>query len=155
MRKAWILAPIAGTCLGALAVGGLSCAALDSIEPNRCGNEVFEPDAGEACDTVSATDGFANGEVGACGTPGSAAECRQICGTTVKDDAGSHTSMCPSSTVCSLADGICRADPADGGIPAFEPLGPTIGTQPRALLAGDFDGDGLGDVLAVSFSSST
>jgi FG-GAP-like repeat len=147
-RVAWF----AGIVFASLAANLAACAVLESIPPGQCGNRVKE--SGEDCDSEVDTGRFDGGQ-GFCGAnangPGA---CHYLCGLHIPDGGPDASSECPSDEVCSLSDAICRPDPLlDAGPGAeyqFGRLGPPILERAHELATGDFDGDGIGDVLAVS-----
>lgn len=93
-----------------------------------CGNGVWEPTAGEDCDTNTTT--------GVCGAPGSPAACRFVCSTGI---------TCPTGRLCG-DDGICRL-PVRRFVPAVDSPHPSVGTQ---LSLADLDGDGLPDIIGTN-----
>ena len=104
-----------------------ACSDLPPIGAGVCGNGAIED--GEDCDGAAPT--------GTCGVPASANACHFVCD-------GSAT--CPDGFVCGT-DSRCRAP---GGSFAT-PLGPyTFGAGD--LRAGDVDGDGFDDLVAVDAS---
>lgn len=105
--------------LGALC---LSCAGLERIPENTCGNGVVDT-ATEDCDTFP----------DACGTTGASA-CRLVC------DA---STPCPAGWGCGT-EGFCR-QPTGEFLPASSPL--SAGAS--ALVTGDFDGDGRVDIIGT------
>ncbi len=148
----------AGLLLVAVVANVTACAALDSIQTGQCGNRVLE--SGEECDTLAPADRFdggVDGGKGVCGAQSAGAgACRFLCGQPLPDG-GKGTSVCPMDEVCG-SDEICRPDPL-AGLDAtaeyqFSQLGPTVTTSARSLVAGDFDGDGLGDVMAITPSGT-
>jgi hypothetical protein len=123
--------------LAALAIFAcaLHCAELPRIESGTCGNGVVDPE--EDCDTFPVADpdaaATATGKKLACGTTGASA-CRYVCTTSAE---------CPDGWGCGTT-GICRAP--TGVFPrASEP----ISAGAVSLVAGDFDGDGRKDVIAL------
>ncbi len=122
----------AGCVLMAAVLGAVaaSCANIESIASDVCGNAVVDP--GEDCDLGSR---FA-GQTG-CRAPGSEGECRFDCAAA---EDGSPTA-CPTGFGCG-ADAICRAP--SGALERQNDLdeGASI------LVPGDLDGDGTQDLLA-------
>ena len=106
-----------------------SCVELPEVEPNVCGNLVFEPAAGEDCDGAP-PQGFEGATCGALETP---AACRFTCATPSDPNAG----VCPGGWGCGT-DGICRQ--AVGTFSVEQLPG-------DAQVAGDLDGDGLSDLV--------
>lgn len=106
-----------------------SCAELPEVEPNVCGNQVFEPSAGEDCDGAPPL-GY---EGATCGALETAAACRFTCATPSDPGGG----VCPGGWGCGT-DGICRKAV---GTFSIEQL------PGDAQVAGDLDGDGLSDLI--------
>ena len=109
--------------LGPLAVL-TSCADLSEIQKGVCGNGVIDPH--EDCDSSDAS----------CGKPGTPAACRFTCAT---------SGTCAEGYTCGGFDHVCRR-PAGELSPASSPTS----TPSRVADIADFDGDGYGDVLAVT-----
>jgi len=113
----------------------LSCATLDPLASNTCGNGVI--DANEDCDSFPA---------GQCGEPSAGeAKCRLKCG---KQPNGGEPLACPDGWGCSVS-GFCR-QPTGTFSPSSEPVSAGVTT----MLVGDFDGDGRADVLGSSGPTS-
>jgi hypothetical protein len=108
----------------------VGCRALPDIQAGTCGNGVLE--VGETCD------GFAQGEA-TCRPPGAAAPCQLDC--TLHADG--KRPACPTGWGCA-ADSVCRR--ATGG---YRALAARIPGNAHSLLAGDFDGDGRGDIVSL------
>jgi len=106
---------------------GESCADLPSIERSTCGNRVI--DTGEECDTFAGV-----GE--RCRTPDEADACRFDC----------SSAKCPAGYACNTNDGLCRKP---SGTFADQPS-VTFEANAQRLQTGDFDGDGVTDLLAES-----
>ncbi|HUQ03528.1 MAG TPA: VCBS repeat-containing protein [Kofleriaceae bacterium] len=104
-----------------------ACTDLGDVERGRCGNGVVEPGRGEDCDRGDAT----------CGAPGTAAECRLLCGPSVGGGA-----ECPRGGACGV-DGVCHA-PSD----QLEVTMSGAWTA-RYLLAGDTTGDQYPELVGV------
>lgn len=119
---------------GALLVASATaCADLAPIEPDRCGNAVLE-EAHEDCDRYAGTQG------GTCAPPGTPHECRYICSR-----ANDAHPDCPIGWGCG-ADQVCRKS---SGV--FEDLHDAVPFPSlRQLQIGDFDGDGMREILALS-----
>jgi len=112
-----------------------SCAALSPIEANVCGNGVVEPLAGEDCD------GFPEDQCRPAGTEG---QCRLDCAQRTD---GTRP-QCPPGWGCG-SDDICRQPAGQFTLAGDAPL-----SGASWLYAGDFDGDGLGDILAAGTQAS-
>ncbi len=120
--------------LGAVVVAlSTSCATLEEIRLGSCGNGVVEPTRGEDCDD-SIVDG--TGHL-ACYPAGSAAACHYDC----------SANPCPTGFSCGT-DAVCRKPRG-----VFRDTGFAAQVDADRLLAGDFDGDGLGDVVAQTETS--
>jgi hypothetical protein len=111
-----------------------ACGALPEIEPGVCGNAVVE--TGETCD------GFANGDA-RCRPPGALQPCQLDC------SAGPDNlrPACPSGWGCGVGD-VCRE--ATG---RYREQPARISGHTQSLLAGDFDGDGRGDIVDLEPTS--
>jgi len=111
----------------ALATSSFSCADLQYLEKNACGNFVI--DSGEDCDGHPLEAGT---KCGAVDTPRA---CRQICEATTE---------CPKGWGCG-SDGICRVPTG-----SFSAVGSPIplGT-PNLMYRGDFDQDRATDILLL------
>lgn len=121
--------------LGLLAVV-LSCATLDPLPNDTCGNGVV--DAFEDCDSFPAEQ---------CGKPTEGARaCRLACGVSAKDENGKDTGKmltCPDGWGCSV-DHVCREPQG-----TFQtPLAP-VSAGVTNLLVGDFDRDGRTDLVGT------
>jgi hypothetical protein len=79
-------------------LGIVACADLATVETGVCGNDVV--DAQEDCD------GHAPSASAECAPPGSAHECRFVCGATTRGG-DSAVAACPTGFGCGL-DGVCR-----------------------------------------------
>jgi hypothetical protein len=110
----------------------LGCADLPVIASGACGNGVVEPP--EDCDT------FAPTTTSTCLPPGSTGECHLDCRRGSDGDRRS----CPTGWGCDLQN-ICRKPTGD--FVAGSPPTPVGGAW--SLMAGDFDGDGRGDVVSL------
>lgn len=122
--------------LGALAVAlSTSCATLEEIRLGSCGNGVVEPSRGEDCDD-STVDG--SGHL-ACYPAGTPAACHYDC----------SANRCPAGFSCGT-DAVCRKPRG-----VFRDTGFAAQVDADRLLAGDFDADGLGDVVAQTETSMT
>jgi hypothetical protein len=109
-----------------------SCADLEDIELDRCGNRVLDP--GEDCD------GHDSGAT-PCAPPGAVNACRYTCTFSSADAAAA----CPEGYRCGLGD-VC-AKPSN----TFAPLDAALVEQGGdAFTVADFDGDRLNDVAIVS-----
>ena len=104
----------------------LSCAQLDGVDPNLCGNQVH--DADEDCD-----DAHVPGST--CLPAGVVGECRYGCDAELS---------CPAGFVCGDADGICRRP--SGAFTAIRTY-PAIGARDVALT--NFDGDDTAEVTLI------
>ncbi|MEP7120722.1 MAG: VCBS repeat-containing protein [Byssovorax sp.] len=136
-------------CLPLLTPGLLSCADLPTIEEDRCGNGFIEP--GEDCDDFGAT-AKKPGTVGSgasCNAPGVPNQCHFHC-EVLADCEAAPVSAKGSGWRCGV-DNVCRrpqgADSGKGTF--FEPQSSLVPGSADELFAGDFDGDGRKDVLAV------
>lgn len=114
--------------LASVIAGASSCSSLPDIDRNVCGNGVVEPDNHEDCDDGTLDDAGHS----LCYPAGSAGQCHFDCSA---DD-------CPAGFSCGN-DAICRKP---SGI--FKDTGHATQIDADRLLAGDFDHDGLGDVVA-------
>jgi hypothetical protein len=126
MRAAGALGLAALASIAALA----SCADMTPLEAAVCGNWVI--DANEDCDGHDALAG------GACARPGEANACRYVC---VVQGAPQG---CPLGWGCG-DDGVCRQ--ASGRFTRYGDVVPFASA--RRLRLGDFDGDGVPDILAL------
>ncbi|RYE89935.1 MAG: hypothetical protein EOO75_10975, partial [Myxococcales bacterium] len=115
-----------------LLLGLSGCTDLPTIAPQGCGNRVVE-EATEDCDQPRLDDALSP----FCAQPGEAHACRYVC----QSDRGARD--CPTGYSCGN-DGVCRV--ARG---TFVSLGRTIEAASASLQAGDFDGDGAADLLAL------
>ncbi|WP_437819748.1 FG-GAP repeat domain-containing protein [Sorangium sp. So ce1078] len=114
----------------ALAIAAAGCANLSLLEEDVCGNRVVEePD--EACD----------GQEG-CGAPGSAHQCRYLCG-------GAGGLVCPGGYGCG-ADGVCRRPRGD-----FEELAARSTVTAMELSTGDVDADGCDELVHTTLEGTT
>lgn len=109
----------------------VSCATLEPIPSDTCGNGVVEADR-EDCDSFPAD---------SCGKPDAGLRaCRFLCDRKIPS--------CPAGWGCG-ADGICRQPTG-----ALDSAGPPLGAGAASLVVGDFDGDGRADILgAASYGS--
>ncbi len=105
-----------------------SCSSLPDIDRDVCGNGVVEPDHNEDCDN-GITDDAGHPT---CYPAGSVAACHFDCSTI----------ECPTGFSCGN-DAVCRKA---AGI--FKDTGHATQVDADHLLVGDFDHDGLGDVVA-------
>lgn len=105
-----------------------SCAPLQTLPSDSCGNGVVEPELGEDCEPVLAS-------VFYCRPPGDPLQC------TIRCIAGE---TCPTGYGCG-ADAVCRKPSGSFEADAFV----QAGSQAEQLMSGDFDGDGRDDVVAV------
>ncbi|MDC0681443.1 FG-GAP repeat domain-containing protein [Sorangium atrum] len=113
-----------------LAIAAAGCANLSLLEEDVCGNRVVEaPD--EACD----------GQEG-CGAPGSAHQCRYLCG-------GAEGFVCPGGYGCG-ADGVCRRPTG-----VFEELSARTMVTAMELSAGDINADGCDELVHTTLESTT
>ncbi|XXX81534.1 hypothetical protein WMF30_22515 [Sorangium sp. So ce134] len=113
----------------ALALAAAGCANLSLLEADVCGNRVVEaPD--EDCD----------GQDG-CGAPGSAHQCRYLC--------GAEGLVCPGGYGCG-ADGVCRR--AAG---AFEELAARSTVTAMELSTGDVNADGCDELVYTTLEGTT
>lgn len=124
------------------------CESLPDRPAGVCGNVTIE--AGEDCDTFDA------GEGTRCAPPGSPHPCRWVCepqatGATQESEpqgsggAAPQTRLqCPAGLGCGL-DGVCRTPSS-----RFEEEGEPLNLLHERLDSGDFDGDGINDVLALT-----
>lgn len=112
--------------LATLALFG--CSELEPLELDTCGNGVWEPMAGEDCDT--------NTDEGQCGRPGTAGACQYICST---------SSDCPGGRQCG-ADRICRLPIRQFRAAPGSPYA-TVGNQ---LAVADLDGDTHFDLIGTN-----
>ncbi|WP_437580725.1 FG-GAP repeat domain-containing protein [Sorangium sp. So ce887] len=114
----------------ALAIAVAGCANLSLLEEDVCGNRVVEePD--EACD----------GQEG-CGAPGSAHQCRYLCGD-------AEGLVCPGGSGCG-ADGVCRRPRGD-----FEELAARSTVTAMDLSTGDIDADGCDELVHTTLEGTT
>src|SRR5262249_29740270 len=119
--------------LAAVLILGASpaCADFAPLASNTCGNAVV--DASEDCDTFASEPGTQ------CGDPASTNACRFVCG-----DTGGGAPTCPRGWGCGR-DGVCRRPSGQ-----FAPLGDIVPfASPHTLRSGDFDADGVPDVLLL------
>jgi hypothetical protein len=114
--------------LASIVAGASSCSSLPDIDLGVCGNGVVEPDHNEDCDN-GITDDAGNS---LCYPAGTVGQCHFDC--SVVD--------CPTGFSCGN-DAICRKP---SGI--FKDTGHATQIDADRLLAGDFDHDRLGDVVA-------
>ncbi|WP_437626862.1 FG-GAP repeat domain-containing protein [Sorangium sp. So ce1151] len=113
----------------ALALALAGCANLSLLEEDVCGNRVVEePD--EACD----------GQEG-CGAPGSAHQCRYLC--------GAYGLACPDGHGCG-ADGVCRRPSG-----AFEELATRGTVNAMELSTGDINADGCDELVHTTLQGTT
>ncbi|MEQ9495651.1 MAG: VCBS repeat-containing protein [Deltaproteobacteria bacterium] len=112
--------------LATLALFG--CSELEPLELDTCGNGVWEPMAGEDCDT--------NTDEGQCGRPGTIGACQYICSTSAD---------CPGGRQCG-ADRICRLPIRQFRAPPGSPYA-TVGNQ---LAVADLDGDTHFDLVGTN-----
>jgi hypothetical protein len=101
-----------------------ACDDIALIPPEVCGNRVFEPEAGEACD----------GEPN-CRPPGDAHACRFACAADL---------ACPGGYVCGL-DGVCRRP---SGL--FSVAESVDGEATLGLDVANLDNDGRADLVRTS-----
>ncbi|MFT3767293.1 MAG: FG-GAP-like repeat-containing protein [Minicystis sp.] len=113
----------------AVALAAASCADLAPLRAGACGN--FVVDDGEDCDSRAAAPGAT------CAAPGAAHACRYVC------DPGTGAT-CPAGWGCG-ADGVCRKSAG-----TYAPLGDLVSFSAlRTMATGDFDGDGVPDLLLL------
>jgi hypothetical protein len=105
------------------------CSELPAIPEDQCGNLVVE--APEDCD------GFASGGA-VCRQPGESGACRWDC-----TGRGSEQNRCPGGFGCDV-DGVCRRPSGEQSS-----VSELVPGDAEALLAGDFDGDGRQDIVAL------
>ncbi|HEX7667182.1 MAG TPA: VCBS repeat-containing protein, partial [Polyangiaceae bacterium] len=105
-----------------------SCSSLPDIAPNTCGNGVTEPDHDEDCDDVTVDDAGKQ----TCYPAGTVGACHFDC----------STAACPTGFSCGR-DAVCRKPKG-----VFTEVGRPTQVSADRLFAGDFDEDGLGDVVA-------
>ncbi|MFO0571340.1 MAG: VCBS repeat-containing protein [Polyangiaceae bacterium] len=103
----------------------IGCSTLEDISAGVCGNGIVEGD--EDCD----------GE-GSCGKPGSTSECRFVCDTTAD---------CRKGSYCGL-DGVCREPEGSFSVPESG----LVTDQQTRVQVGDFDGNGIDDLVSVEES---
>ncbi len=125
------LAAFAGLICG-LVFFGISCSELQLLEPGTCGNFVIDP--GEDCD------GHPLEKNTTCAAVNQPHACRQVCKTSTE---------CPSGWGCGL-DGICRQS---NGQYAQRGAAVPLAT-PNQMLAGDFDDDGVTDLLLLGHENT-
>jgi hypothetical protein len=107
------------------------CAGLPDVVANQCGNGVVEPP--EDCDSFAPAPGLS------CLPKGAAGECHVDC----RRRSDGTRLPCPSGWGCDAQD-ICRKPSGHfTSSPTFK-VGGAV-----SLLAGDFDGDGLSDVVSL------
>jgi hypothetical protein len=114
-------------------LAAVGCRGLPDIDEGVCGNRVVE--SGETCD------GFPKGDT-PCRPPGALAQCQLDCAVR----ADGTRPACPTAWGCGT-DNVCRR--ATGG---YRLLPGRIAGNAHSLVAGDFDGDGRGDVLSFEAS---
>ncbi len=107
-----------------------ACTDFPNIAANTCGNAVIE--APEDCDS------FGLGGGTQCRPPGSDGECHLDCSVV-----NGKRRPCPSGWGCDT-DAICRQPTGD-----FVSPSPGVAAGAWSLVAGDFDGDGRGDVMSL------
>jgi hypothetical protein len=120
----------AAVALGVAVLAGVGCKELPEIPAGVCGNRVLEPP--EDCDGFD-IDGVP------CRPPGGVDACRLDCSANESGEAAA----CPSGWGC-VEGRVCRQATGD-----FVETGEPIPGSAWSLTAGDFDGDGHGDVLSV------
>lgn len=125
------LAAYAGLMCG-LVFSGISCSELQLLEPGECGNFVIDP--GEDCDGHPLEDDTT------CAAVNQLHECRQVCNTSPD---------CPRGWGCGL-DGICRLP---NGQYARRGAAVPLAT-PNQMQAGDFDEDGVTDLLLLGHENT-
>src|SRR6266850_7957008 len=111
-----------------------ACTDVAAIQPNVCGNHVFEPQVGEDCDQAGS----------AC-----TSQCRIACdpamrGTTCAAEIDG--SCCPGGFTCGL-DSVCHAPTGQLATDATQAL-PLLG-----FVIGDLDDDGRQDLIGSSSSA--
>lgn len=111
-------------------VSVLGCGELPDIPRDTCDNGVIEP--GEDCDR------FAPNDAGICRPRGSIGACHLDC----RADSSRARPSCPAGWGCDR-EAVCRRPSG-----AFEQGASVELTGAISLLAGDFDGDGRGDVIS-------
>jgi len=120
-------------CILALSV--CACTDFPTIPAGECGNAVIE--GSEDCDT------FGLGPGTQCRPKGSDGECHLDC-----SEVNGVRTPCPAGWGCD-ADSICREPTGDFVAPAA-----SVSAGAWSLVAGDFDGDGRGDVMSLEPSDS-
>jgi hypothetical protein len=114
-----------------IAAMGLGCAQLPDIAAGVCGNAVVEPS--EDCDTFVPVVGAV------CRPKGTVGECHLDC----RPRNDGTRSPCPQNWGCS-PEGICRPPTGD-----FEPAVDYANSGAWTLQSGDFDGDGIDDIIGL------
>lgn len=138
-RFGFLAAAMAPFALGAT----LGCQELPAIDGGECGNQIIDP--GEDCDGKVPSDvEVQKGTKVVCGAPGSAHACRFDC--TPPEEPGGEPHGCPATYACG-ADGTCRKPNGQ-----FETVN-ALPASPSHVLLGDFDGDGLSDLLSLDDDS--
>lgn len=129
--------------VAAIAAHVIGCQELASIDAGSCGNEII--DVGEDCDgKVPSGVTVSKGINASCGAPTSERACRFECGPDPKRAGESFG--CPDGYACG-ADFVCRAPSG-----AFDQV-TALPASPAHVLFGDFDGDGLSDLLSLDDDS--
>lgn len=125
-----------GVLVLALALGGCS----DLPDLGTCGNGIIEAELGEACDGDLA------------GADTCTETCELACQTSAVTDAyvvvpssSATEQYCPDARLACGLDGICR-----GSSGQFTSIGGGQTFNAKLAVAGDFDGDGIADLLGTS-----
>ncbi len=125
---------------GLLVLALALCACSDLPDLGTCGNGIVEAELGEACD----------GDVAGADT--CTDTCELACQTSAVTDAyvvvsSSSTTeqYCPDARLACGLDGICR-----GSSGQFTSIGGGQSFNAKLAVAGDFDGDGIADLIGTS-----
>ncbi|MEO7111980.1 MAG: hypothetical protein ABI183_16165, partial [Polyangiaceae bacterium] len=128
MRNGWVSGALVWGIAGVVAAAS-SCSSLPDIDRSVCGNGVVEPSHNEDCDN-GVTDDAGHPT---CYPAGTAAACHFDCSSVA----------CPPGGFFCGNDAVCRKPSG-----AFKDTGHPAQIDADRLLVGDFDHDGLGDVVA-------